>query len=407
MLRIFQRTARKNKEGSVLTFVVLMTFMLSIIGVSLLGLGVNARMDAVRDAAQMSARNGADSGIAQAIHLMNEKIESEEVWDESNIPAAEDIDLPNCNSNYSFGISGDPVAGYSVKSVGHSGSYEKTIVADLELKGLYEYAIFANTDIELKMGTTVDGYNYEPDDPLLQIGTNSIEPLSVGLKSFVIIEGDVVIGPDGDSDVVVEHKLDAVIVGDCLDLPKIWDLPDIVVPESLLTSPSKGTIIGSEVITTSGRYEKIDISGTNKTILINGDVTLYITGDTTIGNTCSIEVVDLETNPNASLTIYLGGNYVQKVDAHLINHTNDPKRLTLYGLEGCTDISFLSNTSFYGTIYAPYAEMNLHNSVEIFGSVIVDYFLQHVTADFHFDASLIDVSINDVGVKFVVDRWRE
>jgi hypothetical protein len=407
MLRIFEKYIRENKNGSVLTFVVLMTFILSILGVSLLGLGLNARMDAVRDSAQMSACTGADSGIAQAIHLMNKKVESEVVWDETDIPSAENVDLPNCNSNYSFKIAGDPTAGYAVESVGRSGTHEKTIIADLELKGLHEYAIFANSDIELKMGTTIDGYNYDVDDPLLQIGTNSIEPLSVGLKSFVTIEGDVVIGPDGDPEVVVENKLDAVVVGDYFNLPTTWKLPTVTVPESLITMPSSGTISGGEVITTSGRYENIHMTSTNQTVIINGDVTLYIVGETTVGNTCSIEIVDLATNPNASLTLYLGGNYTQKVDAHLVNNTNDPKRLKLFGLEGCTDISFLSDSSFYGTIYAPYAEMNLHNSVEIFGSVIVDYFVQHVSADFHYDASLIDVSINDIGVKFVVDRWRE
>lgn len=407
MLNIYGRYLRIAKNGSVLTFVVLMTLVLSLIGTGLLGLGLNARMESVRATSQMSARTGADSGVAQAIHLMNKKVESEDVWDESKIPSAENINLPNCNSNYSFAISGNPASGYAVKSIGRAGLYEKIIIADLELKGLYEYAIFANTDIELKMGTTIDGFNYEVDDPLLQIGTNSVEPLSVGLKSFVTIEGNVVIGPDGDPDIVVENKLDAVVVGDYSNLPVTWELPIVTVPESLITMPSKGAITGNEEITTSGRYENINLIGTNKTVVINGDVTLYIAGNTTIGNTCSIEIVDLETNPNASLTLYLGGDYLQKVEAHLVNHTKDPKRLTLFGLQGCTDISFLSNSSFYGTIYAPYAKMNLHNSVEIFGSVIVDYFLQHVTADFHFDASLIDVNINDVGVKFVVDRWKE
>ena len=36
---------KKRKNGSVLSFVVLMTFVLSLLGASLLGLGVNARME--------------------------------------------------------------------------------------------------------------------------------------------------------------------------------------------------------------------------------------------------------------------------------------------------------------------------------------------------------------------------
>jgi hypothetical protein len=407
MLRIFEKYIKKNKNGSVLTFVVLMTLMLSIVGASLLGLGINARMDAVRDSDQMSARAAADSGVAQAVHQMNNKIESEVVWDGSDIPSVEDIYLPNCNANYDFLITGDPSTGYKVESVGRSGSQEKTIVADLELKGLYEYAIFANSDIEVKMGTTVDGFNYDADDPQLQIGTNSIDEDAIGLKSFVTVEGDVVIGPDGDPDIVVDNKLDATVNGDFINLPQTWDLPMMTVPEPLASMSSSGTIVGGEVITTSGKYDYLHMMGTNSKVTIDGDVMLYIVDYVAVGNNCTIEIVDLATNPDASLTLFVGGTYQQKSDSHIINHTQDPKRLTIIGLEGCTSISFLGESTFYGTIYAPNSHLYMHNSVEIFGSVIVDRFEQHVAADFHYDASLQEVSINDIGVQFIVDRWQE
>ena len=58
-------------------------------------------------------------------------------------------------------------------------------------------------------------------------------------------------------------------------------------------------------------------------------------------------------------------------------------------------------------IYAPYADVKAYVAVEIFGAVVAESFLQSVDADFHYDASLRDVDITDVGVTFEIDRWWE
>jgi hypothetical protein len=384
-----------------------MTLVLSILGLAILRLGMDARIKAAYATSEMSARSAADAGLSQAIGLLNKKIESEIVWDDSDLPSSEETLLPNCNASYSFTIDGDSDSGYTVKSVGEANGKVKTVSTALKLKGLYDYAIFANSNIELKMGTTIDGFNYNADDPLLQIGTNSIAEDAVGLKSFITVEGDVVIGPGGNPDIVVDNKLDATVTGDFVNLPQLWNLPMIEVPESLANMPSNGTISGGEVITTSGKYDDIHMTGTNNKVTINGNVSLYIVGNAAVGNTNIIEIVDLVTNPDSSLTLYLGGTYLQRSDSHIINHTKDPKRLTIIGLKGCTSMSFNGESTFYGTIYAPYSDLHMLNSVEIFGSVIVNHFEQHVSADFHYDASLQEVTINDIGAYFAVSRWNE
>ncbi len=62
---------------------------------------------------------------------------------------------------------------------------------------------------------------------------------------------------------------------------------------------------------------------------------------------------------------------------------------------------------FYGAIYAPNADVRSHNSVEMYGEIVANSFIQDVSANLHYDASLRDVNINDEGVRFVVKHWCE
>ena len=397
----------KSLKGAVLSLVTLMVAILMIAGVALLKIGINARITSVYASSEMSARAAADAGLSHALTLMNQKIEDEYIWDADTLPACPDTPLPNCQATYSFQISGNVDDGYKVISTGKTNLTEKTVISTLKLKGLFDYAIFADDTMEFKMGTTVDVLNKGPGDETLLLATNSIEEEALGLKADVTVDGDVICGPDGDPDVVIACKLDANITGDTYSLPQEWDFPQIIVPEPLASAPSKGTLNGGEVITDDGKYDTINVLGANNTITIDGDVILYILGDVSIGNTCTIEIVDIITKPDAALTLFLGGNYFQKNDAHFINRTKDPSRLKIYGLEGCTEITFLTDSVLYASIYAPYAEMLLHNSVEITGSVVVSDYIQNVAADFHYDPSLTNVSMDDIGVQFTVNRWQE
>jgi hypothetical protein len=398
---------KTNASGAVLSLVTLMVFLLVIISVAILKIGTNAKIKAVHAASEMSARAAADAGLTKALALMNQKITTEYIWNPDDLPTCPEILLPNCRATYSFDILGDVDGSYQVVSTGKTQLAQKTVSSTLKLKGLFDYAIFADELVDLQMGTTVDTLNKASGDALLQLATNSIEPEALDLKLGVTVDGDVICGPGGDPDIVIASKLGANITGDTFALPQSWDLTMVVVPETLASAPSKGDITGGETITTSGKYDNINIVSANKTVTIEGDVVLYITGDVIIGNSSKIVIVDLDTKQDASLTIYLEGTYTQKNDAHLVNRTKDPHRVRIFGLEGCESIFFLTDSTFYGTIYAPNAELELHNSVEIFGSVVVNKFLQHVAADFHYDASLRDVNINDVGVQFNVERWQE
>jgi len=407
MILLSKTNVVKPRKGSVLSLVLLMSVVVFIISISLMSLSLHARMRALRVGDEMSARVAADAGFVYALSLMNRKISEEAQWDDATLPAEPTIYLPNSRASYDFIITGDVVDGYAVESKGYTGIAQKTVMSTLALEGLFEFAIFADELIELKMGTSVYGYNFGPDDGPLQIGTNSVQARAMDLKNGVIIEGDVVIGPGGDIDIIIPTRMDVDITGDIYPLPAEQNLPIIDVPEDLLLAESMGKLIRGITITSDSKYDEIDLHGHGQVIEINGDVVIYVVGDVTLGNSAQLCIVDTDVNPNASLTLYLGGNLIVKNGASVNNETKDAKKLHVFGLENCENIDFLTDSVYYGTIYAPEANVVTHNNVEIFGSVIADTFVQHVNADFHYDVSLREVNLNDIGVSFVVGNWRE
>jgi hypothetical protein len=252
----------------------------------------------------------------------------------------------------------------------------------------------------MKNGATVDWYNYDADDRDMQIGTNSTEPSSIVLKNKAIINGDIVVGMGGNpDDVIVDNG--ATINGETFTLTQIYELPPVTVPESLESSPSLGTIRDNTTITSSAQYSSIRLAA-NKKITIEGDVTLYITGDVTLGNSAELQIAD-----NASLTLYLGGDFEGKNASTVNNLSMDPHKLKIYGLDSCTSIGFKNSSDLYGAIYAPNADVVMFNSADMYGAIAAKSFEQLNSGLFYYDVTLRDVSISDEAVYFTITNWHE
>ena len=137
------------------------------------------------------------------------------------------------------------------------------------------------------------------------------------------------------------------------------------------------------------------------------ETTPYVIGDVILDNSAELRIADPNTNPDASLTLYLGGNLVMQNGGMINNAAKDPKKLKIYGLDSCLSINFKTASNFYGAIYAPNADVRAHNAVQIFGAISAHSFTQDVNANLHYDASLREASISDEGVSFVIKYWQE
>ena len=402
---MFISSLQLKRPGFAMPLVILMIVVLFAVGTGLLGLGYSSRILAIQNVSDIQARSAADAGLAKAIFEMNEKLKVKP-WDDSTLPTATNVTVPNCDTVFSYKVTVDGGGVYTVESTGSTHRAERTVTAALRLKSHFDFALFAKANLGLKNSTVVDWYNYGDDDWDMQVGTNGTAADMINLWGTSIVNGDVIVGYGGDPDEVIDVKDNATITGQTYASTQVHDMTPMTVPEWLQSLPDGGAITGDTTIVDSGKYSAIDLKS-NKKLTIDGDVTLYIIDGVTLGNEAVLEIVDAATNPDASLTLYLGGNFEGKNSSNVNNATSDAKKLKIYGLDTCENISLKNSTDFYGAIYAPNADVVMNNSAEFFGALVAENFEQKNSAKFNYDASLRDVGLEDDPDRFVVGRWRE
>jgi hypothetical protein len=333
-------------------------------------------------------------------------------WNENSLPHVTNELIPYVDSTFSYQITKSTTADgndlYSIRCTGRSGRYQKTVNCALELKGLFEYAIYTLGTLTLKNGTTISAYNQDADDPVLQIGTNSTDAGAITAKLGVTIEGDIVVGPGGDPSVVIDDAKEAPVTGGTYPSVVEHKTPNIRVPLYLDGMVSSGTIDSSTILSSAGKYDSINLLGAstdpNKIdkVSVNSNVEIYVTGDLKLGNGDVVEI-----QPDASLTIFIGGNIYVDNSGGINNLTKDPSKLKIFGLDSCTNIDFKNSGTFYGAIYAPDADVHLYNSFTLYGAVVAKSFLQDVNANFYYDMDLREVDATMIGVEMVIKRWSE
>jgi len=400
------RHAGAGIRGSALVIVMLFVVISAILGVAVLTVGAQSRIFAIRNASEIAARCAADAGLTMAIYQMNQKLISDKaivgVWntDPALLPSTTNAALPGCDTIYSYTVTKSG-SDYVISSIGTCGQAQKRVTCILDIQGPFHYAVFGNGYLWFANGSTFDQYNTDADTPALKAGTNTTLKGWVQINNDSQINGDVVVGCGGDPAYVIKNQ--GTITGDQYALTEPQTLPSVTVPSWLASMPSQGKLTGGDV-TASGRYDKIDL-GTKKTITVKGAVTLYVTGDVSLGNEAQIIVDD--TTPNSSLTLYLGDNFISHNGSNINNLTRNPHNMEIFALDSCTKIVLMNSAAFYGAIYAPKAQVGCNNSGAMYGSVIADSFWLDNGVPFHYDASLRQVTIDDEAVQFVIKRWSE
>jgi hypothetical protein len=406
-----KRLQLKNR-GSAIPLALIALVLLILMGMSLLSQGLNARVYSIRTSSDITAQCAADAGLTRALYEMNQKLQVKP-WSDTVLPKATYSSLTDCDASYSYTVTGDLASGYTVTSTGVSGNATRVVRATLGLKGVFDHAILTKDTMILKADTIVDGYNSA--DPLdtdidVDIGTQSTSDSSIVLNNNVKVEGNVLVGIGGDPDSAIKD-LGATVSGDKRAATTLDPLPEIIPP----TLPDKRTSItakGDTIELTSldsGIYTEIDLQkGKKDTVLeiSEGDVELYITGNIELDQGCDIIVKD-----GATLTIYVDGNIICR-EGSGINTEAPPEEastLQLYatGKEDQT-LDVKAKSEWTGTIYAPNGDVILYASGDAYGSVVADTFEFKNGGDFHYDEALKDnVTIDDLGVSFAVQRWDE
>jgi len=394
----------KSRSGFLLAFVAGIIVVLVLLGGGLLAIGSTARIQAIRSTSDIMARAAADAGLTRCLYLMNRKAVSEEVWDNSTLSAiyASDVRLEGSDEYYSFDVAGDP-SGFTITSVGTSGLSTRTITATTSLRSVFENAAVVKRKVILYPNSSVVGYNSSTGAHVpARVGTNSIMPNAVVLNSGARIDGDLMIGVNGDPDEVILNN--GVITGQSGPLSYQMSFPEVEAPA--MTGPDTNINVKAGTLSLgsgdSGRYSSI--SASNKGLIeIDGNVVVHVTGGIDLGNECEITI-----KSGSSLVIYIDGDFEGKNGSSINNENMLAEDFLLFGTGDPGQIIDLkAKSEFYGAVYAPNASMEVKAGGDIYGSFVGYDFEMKSKSVFHYDAALSSGGIDDDGVYFTVNRWRE
>ena len=195
------------------------------------------------------------------------------------------------------------------------------------------------------------------------------------------IDGDVFIGPSGS---LLDTSSGGVsgetyYSGEDVELKEDPDVSHLTV----LSSGGNLALAGNSDLTLpSGnnyRYESISVDG-KATLTIEDNVELYVHNDFYLaGNNGTIF-----TGINVKIYIRGTGDFAGQ---GIMNASGVASNLQLYGL-GTSNLSFTGKNDFYGTVYAPEADVYLGGNVDYFGAVFGGSVTLGGNTNFHYDEKL-------------------
>jgi len=384
-------------SGLVLPLVATIVVFIFLIGIAVLKVGFGGRYIAAMTSTQIAARSAADAGLTLAMHEMNKKL-LVRPWDNSTLPSAADVRLPNCRAFYSYTVTDNPAGGYTIASTGKCDRETRSVYAMTSRTAFWNYAIVVDGDLSFKSKTVID--TYPETGGAVDIRTNSVERGAVELFPNTSIPGDVAIGPGGDADEVVQVKSGSDISGQVYAADSAINFPPVTVPGGLIASELPK--VGDVNIATGGyMYPSIDLVQRRKLTIV-GHVVIYVRGNMGLGNGTRVVI-----NKDSSLVLYLGGSFIANYGSEIINATEEARNLRMYGTPGCTRIVLKNSADFYGAVYAPDADLVIDNNAKQIGSFIGNSCEIKNSAGFYYDTGLLDMDPTNEPSFFEVQRWWE
>lgn len=406
-MRVHNRQSNQ-RNGSVTALILLVSIILMLLGMSMILISMHERTFAVRSGQIIAAKAAADSGLTEAVYNFNSMLESQSV--DLSLLNVSGVSMLNSDATFDCTVAeGDP-GEYQIVSTGHAQATARTVRATLSLHGLFENAIAVKNTLSLSPGSQIIGINsLDAFDTELDvtIGTISTGDNKVPMGPGTVINGDAFVGVGGNpSDVIVGS---GIVSGDRYALEEELVFPVITPPSCGIIQPKLNIVGVTKTMTPadSGCYNGLELSKSGaqdaRLFIDGGKVILHLTGDLNIGNICEIII-----KPGASLVMYLDGNSFSGTDSFIDNTTNNPMALQIFGTGvGGKTLVFKPKVTTFGLIYAPNNIVKIAPQAKIQGSVVAYDFEMLSQGEFIYDKAVQQVSIDDLGVRLVLDYWSE
>jgi hypothetical protein len=397
-----------QRPGTVTALILIFSIVLMLLGMGTLRISMHERNFAIRSAQIISAKSAADAGLTRAVYRLNRMMKKQSV--DLSLLDVSGKHVLNSDATYDFTVNTDASGAYQIESTGHSKGTARTVRSTLKLKGLFEHVILVKNTISLSPGSDFTAINTsDPFDTDLDISlaTASTAPGSVPIGPGTVINGDVYGGVGSDPAAVITGS--GTITGEQSALTEEPEFPVITPPSFGITQPTLGVYGVNRTLTPadSGRYENLILGkaqGTGGKIEITGgQVVLHITSDVIIGGGCEFRILS-----GGSVVLYLDGSFTCESSAEIQNYNTSAKSMQIFATGSDEQVFELQpKTKMFGLLYAPNASVNIWPNAEIVGAVVADNLRILSTCTFTYDKAVEEVSIDDPGVRLVLDRWSE
>jgi len=288
---------------------------------------------------------------------------------------------------------------YSFQATGHSGNASSTIELVFARDSLFQYGAFGDKKLDMKSNGAV--YSYDSSVTPSPVPADSTSEGDVGSNGEVrvhngtYIDGDVGLGEDDTgTEAVYTATGTPTVTGQVADVPRVD-------PDPL---GAIGGDLAADFVTYSVTNDNTSAGITGNTISLgNGDSMTLTAGNYYLasielknGSTLNIDASSGEVN------IYLTGGLDAK-NGSSINLTGNPPDFTIFS--NSTDlIDFKHGSTFKGTVYAPYANVVLKHSADVYGMIWASEVDIKNSGEVYFDTALKDKWLSDT-VDIV--SWRE
>jgi Tfp pilus assembly protein PilX len=397
------RRARKRR-GATLVLVTMIGVIVGILGLSMIELGYDARILAVRDVEAISARCAVDAALAEASYRMQRKLTREAgAWTPISPGSGT---LPGTNTQYSYNCEVvTPGSEYRIDATGTCGAASKTAHLTLGV-GSYWEGICTEGAVNISNAVMFSAIPWGSGKG--KICSNTTSPNSMSFTHGVIVHGDVFCGLGGDPD--------AVIVSDNPSITREasterMDFPDVAVPTNLTDQGALEVTNATLHIPGGARYAYPTLTVRDHAhVYIDPDITHSLPQPTVIcvSDTLTLESFsDIRVMHGASLELYIGQRLDCSTAIGIGNENSNATTLRILGLPTCTVMNLQNASNSHAVIYAPQAALTISNANVFYGAVVASSFTMANGGAFYFDTSLKIGAIGDPQAKFVVNHWWE
>ncbi|MDD5451650.1 MAG: pilus assembly PilX N-terminal domain-containing protein [Desulfovibrionales bacterium] len=397
----------KNETGIALITALLFLMVLTILGTTAIVISSTDIKIGGNYKLSKQALYDAEGGIQYAIKNIENGL------------AAETLSLTGSSVavNYTApsGFSFDPITtltrvgtnnNYSFRATGHSANSTKaTIEVVIKQEPVFNYGVFGDDLVDLKASGCVYSYNSntitnpQPSDSTGEgdVGSN----VAVNTYMSTYVDGDVALGDDGfgTEGVYIPNGVPIITGTAGVDVDRVDPDPlgavggDLASTFSTVGSGSNdnawGGITGNTIYLNTG--DTMTLHGKA------GGADYYVT-DITLNNGATLNI-DATAGP---VNIYLAGG-VDAKNGSAINITGVPPDFTIYS-NSTDSIVFRHGGTFKGTVYAPYASVEMKNSSDVYGLIWANTSDIKNSGEFYFDTALKDKYLSD---NVSILSWKE